>query len=862
VRANTWTPGLPVHDRRVGRNSWVAKATIGATVYRTTSRLDRRAGYKKMGVRYGRVPAYIRTTSKAEVVWLSSVEEADYFYVGLIEDCYTGPTSVSLSGTAHVGDSLRISETLSAVYASYDNYLVGLPRAAMTHYTLATADVRCIDYEEPNSAYTLAATLGADEVSATHAEACELESLRKVMLRSYRRTKVTADHHVHYTPAEVACTALSVRKGEVSVLTKLSQQSGITEAAMSGFGLWLGTLTATELCFVASMRCWEVSDSSKAHSALKKAVRGCKLLQNNMPMDLLSLFEAEVLYNRGMGKLDWGEEKRNRVKPDTVNITEEEVFGAAVRILADGRSERSGEFRSIGWAEYWKMRWQSTPNGSLKSQYPEDLEGMPTDYRLRNKFVGLCTTGEKTLDDWTSREPSLHAWTSVKYEWGKERAIYGCDLTNFVITNFAMYECEERLPYNFPIGRRANETYVRALLERTLAGSEAFCFDFEDFNSQHSKGAMRAVLKAYNQVYRDVMSVDQRQAMDWVIEAIERLVVHDNEGTNSTYEAEGTLFSGWRLTTFLNSVLNAVYVELIKGKDKIYSAHNGDDVILGVKSMRQATTMLDNAKRLNVRAQPAKCALAGAAEFLRVDRQAEGSGQYLARAISTLVHSRIESQPATLVSDAVSANETRLGEFVDRGGNQDRAIALRSVYLRRVMPLFDNTYADGINLLRTSTVNGGLCVSRRASVALEVATSKADQRIGSLKDVTLPKTSSRSWHGIKDFADMLVQRLTRQADQPVDVEQVSKRLTEATRKALALERKPIKLVPTSKIERAGLWRELAGLLKHLRKNNTLGVARLAGIRLDLINTDREELELLAIKLGQSAEPMKVLSVLV
>jgi hypothetical protein len=849
-------------DLSVKENKWVSPYTEGCRLLYVTEEEDQNYMYREVRLRERFIPMYIKVTRNGRSVELTSVSEADFFFVGIVESAYTGSVSVDLGGTAHVGYSLRRDSKTSALYCSVDNYIVGIPRSAMVSYTMATAELHGIDFRSPNSVHTLTSMMQIGAIDARDRKPCDLAKLRGVMLRGFDRSKVTADHHTHYTAKEIACSAMTCRTGEVRILRKLANLGDITEAAMSGFSLWLSTLTDTELGIVCGLPCWDKRTCDSVGKSLKASVRVCKLLQNNCPMSLLSIFEAEVLFNRGIGRLDWDGERKNRVTPDVARLSYEDVFNVAHKILCNGRRERSGEFRNMSWDEYWQLRWQYTPNGSLKSQYKEDLEGMPTDYRLKNKFVGLCTTGDKKLEDWTTREPALHAWTSTKYEWGKERAIYGCDLTNFVITNFAMYECEERLPYNFPIGRRANEHYVSGLLNRTLAGSEPFCFDFEDFNSQHSKSAMKAVLAAYNDVYRDIMSEDQRKAMDWVVESVDKLIVHDNQGTKTTYEATGTLFSGWRLTTFINSVLNAVYVSTITGDSEANSAHNGDDVILGVKSMRDATTMLSNSKKHNIRAQNAKCALAGAAEFLRVDRQSEGSGQYLPRAISTLIHSRIESQPAVQVTESLSANETRLFEFVARGGCEERAIRMRSMYVRRIAQIYDNSYEECMQILGASTVVGGLNVNRQASIEFTVKTGKLKREAKSLKEETLPPESGRAWYGISDFSRAMMRQLNKVSDAVISEVEVSRKITEATRKALSLERRPAVVDRTKHPDKAGIWRELSGLLRHMRKNNTLGVARLAGVRLDLVNTNHDEMELLAIKMAQSKNPMKILSVLV
>lgn len=102
--------------------------------------------------------------------------------------------------------------------------------------------------------------------------------------------------------------------------------------------------------------------------------------------------------------------------------------------------------------KYVRSRWEWVPTGSVHSQYDEDQPYIASDYRHRTKFVTLNMMPAPHVRRMFQREPEIRAWASIKYEWAKQRAIYGVDLTSSVVTNYAMYRCEEALKHRFLVG--------------------------------------------------------------------------------------------------------------------------------------------------------------------------------------------------------------------------------------------------------------------------------------------------------------------------------------------------------------------------------------------------------------------------
>jgi hypothetical protein len=179
------------------------------------------------------------------------------------------------------------------------------------------------------------------------------------------------------------------------------------------------------------------------------------------------------------------------------------------------------------------------------------------------------------------------------------------------------------------------------------------------------------VVDAWISVYGEQISDEQVAAAKWTSESCHTMYVKVT-GTDDYYIAKGTLFSGWRLTTFINTALNYVYLKH-SGIDHLTkrSIHNGDDVYAGISNLQQACELVKRAKSINVRANVTKMSIGTIAEFLRVDVKAKDStmAQYLTRACATFVHGRVETEQPLSYASLTRSYNTRADEVVERGGN-------------------------------------------------------------------------------------------------------------------------------------------------------------------------------------------------
>jgi len=483
------------------------------------------------------------------------------------------------------------------------------------------------------------------------------------------------------------------------------------EATFIGIVLWLLSLDDYKYNLVSNSILFDVSrvkDMQEWYSKAKKISVKLKSIQNIVDIDLTDLFEMEVLLNRGFGELDWQVEKEHRSNTKYMNtINKTEVFKHAVDIFR--MAEKNGD-RPIrqDFDSFWKRRFEVSPTGSFHSQYEEDLMYRPKDIELRNKFVASMMMPTYKFEHFYNRNRETRAWPHVKYEWGKLRAIYGVDFTNFIMSTYAFEGAEKCVPSACPIGKKANGENINRIINFILQDSVPYCCDYTDFNITHSFDSMAAVLDAYVCVYANYLDPDQIKAAEWVRDAIYNSYVIDKNTGNIDYKTTGTLFSGWRLTAFMNTILNYIYKRIIMKNNILDSIHNGDDSFMGVKKLRDVIEFEKGCAKYNISIQRNKCFLSGINEFLRASRNNKDISQYLTRSIATIVHGTMESIVPNNLMAIFEAIKIRIDEYKNRKGNTDLADIIKNYQVKRVKYLWKIEDFDYDIFEKTHRMFGGL----------------------------------------------------------------------------------------------------------------------------------------------------------
>lgn len=797
-------------------------------------------GLREMDIRLrdGYVPACV-TKRKGEII-ATEFADAEYVLMDVSDGLGTdGEVVVSVFGVAMTGIMLQ-GVTHSYFYAKIDQYIITRSKAMLALFTRHFSGLyESVFWDNPLDTDALYRDRLPDLQSNAVMTTNQIESL------GY--PKITSGHHIHYTYSEVL---KSTPRDKLSRVPKLAQLPCNASATMATTVLLWG-ITASDDAYEGVMKSGLFkAKSTKDFTKIAKSISvEAKSLQNIVKEDLREIFELDVLLNRVDGEVDWLQEKENREKPKLARLDGEFVRKQAQTIFR--QAVQCGKKPiTMKWDDYWASRWQWSASGSVHSQYAEDDKFIiNTDRNLKNKFIMISNMPHFTNEHFINRPPEVHAWSSTKYEWGKLRAIYGTDTTSYILSNFAMYNCENVLPNRFPVGKAANDRNVVSRVRAVLKDRLPYCLDFEDFNSQHSPEAMRAVVLAYGDVFNKTLTEDQMKALQWTADSISNQIIHDNTGTKTVYKANGTLLSGWRLTTFVNSVLNAIYSDaVLKGvKKQGSSLHNGDDVIIGATTMEVARRSVHVGRKMGIRIQPSKCAFAAIAEFLRVDHARGSKGQYLSRACATLVHSRIESKPSTDARDLVESMENRFADCLARGMGLQIITNLRLRYYARQAVVCKTPIEAFYVIKNTHRVAGGISEAHDADVEQLIKPGPA----GKL-EVEVPKLI-----GVHEYAAEVAKAL----DMMKDIELLVDRVRMATLSAVTPKSRKMNIIQNPNVQASKHLKAIYKAFKGKVDVAGYGKAALVGFALDVLQS-RDMSSTLTQTLARSKDPERLLKFLV
>lgn len=560
------------------------------------------------------------------------------------------------------------------------------------------------------------------------------ELVLKIVKGQFKRERISEQHHTLLRPEEIlsiveGCVITNVNDKIESIIINTSLINNIEtvekiyvinciitkaevldiniEATIASIILWI---LQTDIWCVRlfhhiinkSRNYDELNDWLKLEGRLSKQMQG--IIRDNMNQ----IFELNVLMNRRDKQIDWDKEIHNRVNcTNVLNVSYSDVKMQAKRIFEQGLINAKLP-KKQNWQEYWEVRWATMPVGSFVSQYETDMREKESinDRRMANKTTVLSSVGNRDFSYYACRNPEIYSTASTKYEWGKVRALYGCDITSFLMADFSMGNCEELLPGYFPVGEMANEDKIKTIFNGMRKGIPV-CYDYDDFNSQHSVSSMTAVIDAWILVYGKFLSSEQLQAACWTFKSIKNMFAKIND---KVIKVEGTLFSGWRLTSFMNTVLNRIYMNIAGFEQEImYAIHNGDDVFAITEYMHNARDLICRCNRIGIRAQTSKMSIGTIAEFLRIDNFAKNStgSQYITRACATATHSKIESEAAISLEAALNATNDRMKALIVRGGKKEIVIKIEELMIRNYCKLFNTDYDVARMYYRLHPVQGG-----------------------------------------------------------------------------------------------------------------------------------------------------------
>jgi len=346
------------------------------------------------------------------------------------------------------------------------------------------------------------------------------------------------------------------------------------------------------------------------------------------------------LGGRAVGALDLRQEASYRCDPALVA---EQVLPATESLRLSIRHVISQELLTKDVVfptleEFWDRRWAWCVNGSHSKsnerQYglhsPTAFPGIDQHYRR----MASEALEHEVISSW---DGSTSVSSSEKLEHGKTRAIFACDTRSYfafehLFTPISKVWRNDRVLLD--PGKGGHNGIVRRVQWMQRKGGVNLMLDFDDFNSHHSTRSMQIV-------------VEELCQLTGYPEDLASTLIASFDKMTMTYQGvpighvEGTLMSGHRGTSILNTILNAAYIRESVGPamfDANPSLHAGDDVYASCSTLAEAASYIELCADYGCRMNPTKQSLGTVgAEFLRIAIGKHAAFGYFARAVSSFV---------------------------------------------------------------------------------------------------------------------------------------------------------------------------------------------------------------------------------
>jgi hypothetical protein len=414
---------------------------------------------------------------------------------------------------------------------------------------------------------------------------------------------------------------------EVADVWACADTGGMFNDEASGWVIWL--VVASKLVSVdEAMGMMLTLRSGENAKAFTNAIKGLGLTTTGWGS---LVCETSCLKGRGVGDPDPNEDVLGRVSKKQFEEKKSCGIGGEIREMV--RRVIASELTKVPqWGDKdkaWKRRWLTTKAGAHSQFFEKGVLGKRLELPelpSRREFAENCNVNMIAYGD-----PVVEAGLSWKLEHGKTRAIYSCDTRSYFTFDYLLRPVEEAWANRSTLlnpGKRRED-----LLYKTISrtGSCKVMLDYDDFNSQHSIEAMQVVIE-------EATKGAPEEVRQWAIKSLGNMFVHWHDGSELRREAMvGTLPSGHRATTFINTVLNTAYIWYINGgPPDLDMLHTGDDVV-GSGSVEECERLMASVLASQLRTNESKQAIGVRGEFLRAGFNRDLARGYVPRAIGSLV---------------------------------------------------------------------------------------------------------------------------------------------------------------------------------------------------------------------------------
>lgn len=386
------------------------------------------------------------------------------------------------------------------------------------------------------------------------------------------------------------------------------------------------------------------------------------------------LAEGLSLQGRGIAPLDLNAEVRARTgsagESKPVQGLDYNRLRMAIRGIIDDELIRN-EVVDIDPVEFWNRRWLWSVNGAHSKVLERERPALKVPVQGRvHRRVAMESWSENPLDTW---DGYVFVTASEKLEHGKTRLLLAGDTMSYVCFTH-LFETVERAWANRRVlldPGKPGQSGIASKVRRLGTGLKLM-LDYDDFNSQHTLRAQQMVIEELCAAcdYRHDYTTRLVSSFDRMFAYVDGKVVG---------RITGTLMSGHRGTTVLNSILNAAYVRYAAPDmwRSFNSLHTGDDVVADMPSYRDLEVLLENMKSAGFRLNPMKQGIGRVcAEFLRMVVTKQYAMGYCNRSIASCISGNWTTEGALSSTEAIRVMVQHARSLINRTQLDDLSTVL------------------------------------------------------------------------------------------------------------------------------------------------------------------------------------------
>nr|QKK35389.1 RNA-dependent RNA polymerase [Erysiphe necator associated chrysovirus 3] len=262
--------------------------------------------------------------------------------------------------------------------------------------------------------------------------------------------------------------------------------------------------------------------------------------------------------------------------------------------------------------------------------------------------------------------------TMIKYEVGKkDRTLLPGSLAHFIVFCYILMLAEKQDQIGSVRLNAMGDGDIRYFDKKMSTGTFHVLYDWADFNEQHSAWEMAQVIQELENVMPD--TPDYHLFCSAIIEGMYEMGLQDKDG--HLHKLWRGLYSGWRGTTWINTVLNFCYVsiallnmERLTGVSVVLMVdHGGDDLDLVLSEPSVMPTFLEIMDNMLFKANKWKQMFGKRSEFFR--NTISGARVYASptRALASFIAGDWEGAGRATVKERVVSLLDQIGKLRRRG---------------------------------------------------------------------------------------------------------------------------------------------------------------------------------------------------